>query len=203
VRLALANGVTLPTIEGTQVTFGDFDATATLGITVVTQAFDAVRGETVFFLSSQNTPYAITLGVPATLVVTSEPESHAVTIHEGAEAEPVTFTLNTVSVAGPPPAGPENLPPSANITSPASPSFSATVGVPVQFDPAGTFDPEGSWVGTWDFGDGQSFTGTMGSLASHVLSHTYSASGNYTVKWTVQDEQGATAVATTTAVVTP
>ena len=34
---------------------------------------------------------------------------------------------------------------------------------------------------------------------SHVVNHTYTAAGNYTVTWTVQDEQGATATATTTA----
>ncbi len=201
VELQLGPGVTLPTIEGTPVTFGDFDATATHGAAVVTQAFDPVQGRTVFFLSPHATPYTITLGVPATVAVTSAPESHSVTIHEGVEATPVTFTLSAVSVAGLPAPPPENLPPSAGFTSPASPSFNATVGVPVSFDPAGTFDPEGSWVGTWDFGDGQIFTGTFGNYASHVLDHTYTVSGNYTVTWTVQDEQGATDVATTTAVV--
>ncbi|MGH7519376.1 MAG: DUF4382 domain-containing protein [Gemmatimonadales bacterium] len=201
VSVALGEGVTLPEVGGTQVTFGDFDATATHGVTAVTQAFDPVQGQTVFFLSPHDTPYTITLGVPATLAVTSTPDLHAVTIHEGVEAAPVTFTLSTLSVAGLP-GTPQNLPPSANFASPASPSFNATVGVPVQFDPAGTFDPEGAWGGTWDFGDGQNFTGTFGSQASHVLDHTYTVAGNYTVTWTVRDEQGATDVATTTAVVT-
>jgi hypothetical protein len=200
VRLALANGVTLPTIEGTPVTFNDFAAFATLGSTSLTQAFDPVLGETVLFLSPQSTAYTITLGVPAALEVTVAPESHAVTIHEGVAADPVTFTLNAVSLAGAP-SGPDNLRPSAAFVSPARPSFNATVGVPVHFDPVGTFDPEGAWVGSWDFGDGQSFTGTMGSLASHVVNHTYTAAGTYPVTWTVQDEQGATGVATTTAVV--
>jgi len=200
VRLALANGVALPSIEGTPVAFNDFAAFATLGSTSLTQAFDPVSGETVLFLSPQNSAYTITLGVPAALEVTSAPESHAVTIHEGVASDPVTFTVNAVSIAGAP-SGPDNLRPLAAFVSPARPAFNTTVGVPVHFDPAGTFDPESAWVGTWDFGDGQSFTGTMGSLASHVVNHTYTAAGTYTVTWTVQDEQGATGVATTTAIV--
>jgi hypothetical protein len=202
VRLALGSGVTLPTIESTPVTFNDFAAFATLGTTAVTQAFDPVLGETVLFLSPQNTPYTITLGVPGALNVTSAPESHAVTIHEGEAAGPVTFTLSSVTLAGPA-SEPHNLRPFAAFSSPAQPSFNATVGVAVNFNPAGTFDPESAWVGTWDFGDGETFTGTMGSLASHVVNHTYTAPGNYAVTWTVQDAQGATGTATTTAVVGP
>jgi len=98
VRLQLGDGVTLPTVDATQVTFADFDATATHGATEVTQAFDAVQGETVFFLSPQDTPYTITLGVPASLEVTSTPASHDVTITEGVESPAVTFTLDAVSV---------------------------------------------------------------------------------------------------------
>jgi hypothetical protein len=201
VRVELGQGVTLPAIEGTPVTFGDFDATATHGAVVVTQAFDPVQGQTVFFLSPHDTPYTIRLGVPATLAVTAAPELHAVTIQEGVAVGPVTFTWSAVSLAGPPGAS-QNLPPSANFASPASPSFNATVGVPVRFDPAGTFDPEGPWGGTWNFGDGQTFTGTFGNYPSHILDHTYTVAGNYTVTWTIRDEQGATDVATTTAVVT-
>ncbi|MGH7629753.1 MAG: DUF4382 domain-containing protein [Gemmatimonadales bacterium] len=200
VRVELGDGVTLPTVEGTQVTFGDFDASATLDAAVVTQAFDPVQGRTTFFLSPNVSPYTITLGVPATLDVTSTPPSHAVTIHEGVEAAPVTFTLSTVSVAVVPAAS-SNRPPSANFASPQSPAFNVTVGVPVRFDPAGTFDPEGPWGGTWNFGDGQTFTGTFGNYPSHILDHTYAAAGNYTVTWTVQDEQGATDVATAIAAV--
>jgi PKD repeat protein len=199
VRVALGEGVTLPTVDGTQVTLGDFDAIATHGTTTVTQAFDPVQGVTVFFLAPHDTPYTITLGIPASLEVVSTPASHAVTIHEGEAADPVTFT---VSGANLPVAGPTNASPSAVFASPARPSFNATVGVAVQFDPTGTFDPEGAWGGTWDFGDGETFAGTFGSLASHKVSHAYTAAGNYTVTWTVTDEQGATAVATTTAFVT-
>ncbi len=99
VRVVLGEGVTLPAVDGTPVTFADFDATAALGATQVTQAFDPVEGRTVFFLAPSDTPYTITLGVPAALNVTSAPESHAVTIQEGVEADPVTFTLSAVSVA--------------------------------------------------------------------------------------------------------
>jgi hypothetical protein len=199
VRLALGSGVTLPEVDGTQLTLGDFDATATHGTTNETQAFDPATGETLFFLPSQDTPYTITLGVPAALDVVSSPASHAVTITEGQEADPVTFTVTSATL----PSGSTNVLPSAVFSSPAKPSFNATVGVAVSFNPAGTFDPEGAWVGTWDFGDGNTHTGTMGSQASHVVSHTYTSAGNYTVTWTVTDEQGATAVATTTAFVAP
>jgi chitinase len=75
------------------------------------------------------------------------------------------------------------------------------VGVPVEFNPTGTYDPEGAWGGTWDFGDGSTHNGTFGSLASLIVNHTYASAGNYTVTWTAVDEQGATSVATTTAVV--
>jgi hypothetical protein len=98
VRLALASGVTLPEVGGTQITFGDFDATATLGSTSVVQAFDPALGETVFFLPPDASPYEIVLGVPSTLNVTSSPASHSVTIEEGVEAAPVTFTLEAVTV---------------------------------------------------------------------------------------------------------
>jgi len=201
VRLELGSGVTLPAIEGTPVTFSQFAAIATLGSAAETQAFDPVLGETILFLSPQSAAYTITLGIPGALDVTATPESHAVTISEGVASPSVTFTVNAVGVAAAP-TEPDNLRPSATFTSPAKPSFAATVGVPVQFNPSGTFDPEGAWVGSWDFGDGQTFTGTFGSLASHIVSHTYAGAGTYTVTWTVQDEQGASATATTSAVVT-
>jgi hypothetical protein len=198
VRLELGSGVTFPSLSGAPVTFGDFAATAEHSGVGVTQAFDPVQGETIFFLSPHDTPYTISLGVPAGLDVVATPTSHAVTIHEGVESPAVTFTLTSVSV----PVGLANTPPVAAFSSPARPSFNATVGVPVAFNPTGTYDLEGAWGGTWNFGDGQSVTGTFGSKASHTVNHTYAAAGNYTVTWTVTDEQGATSVASTTAVVT-
>jgi hypothetical protein len=198
VRLNLGSGTTLPTVDGVPVTFANFDATATHSGVAVTQAFDPVAGTTVFFLSSHDTPYTITLGVPPSLDVVATPASHSVMIEEGTQAGTVEFTLTSVSV----PTGVANRPPQANFATPARPSFNATVGVPVSFDPAGTYDPEGPWGGTWDFGDGETFTGTFANYPSHIVTHTYTAAGNYTVTWTVHDEEGATSVATTTAVVT-
>lgn len=197
VRLQLGSGVTLPDVGGTQLTFAYLDAIATHGATQVTQAFDPALGETVLFLSPHDTPYTITLGLPAGLDITSEPASHAVEIHEGTTAPDVTFTLNNITV----PAGAANDPPTADFASPTRPLFETTVGVPVQFNPTGTFDPEGAWGGTWDFGDGATHTGTFGVFASFITSHTYAAAGNYTVTWTAIDEQGATSVATGTVTV--
>jgi hypothetical protein len=197
VRVALGSGVVLPEVGGTAVTFGDFEAVATHGVTQVSQAFDPVLGETVLFLSPHDTPYTVTLAIPAGLDIVFDPPSHAVTIHEGVPAPDVAFTLTSVIL----PAGAVNQPPTASFSSPARPSFNAMVGVPVEFNPTGTFDPEGAWGGTWDFGDGTTHNGTFGSLASFIVNHTYTSAGNYTVTWTAVDEQGATSVATTTAVV--
>ena len=198
VRLNLGPGVTLPTVDGVPVTFTNFDVTATHSGAGVTQAFDPVAGTTMFFVSPHDTPYTLTLGIPPNLDVVATPASHSVMIEEGAQAETVEFTLTSVSI----PTGVANRPPQANFATPARPSFNATVGVAVSFDPAGTYDPEGPWGGAWDFGDGETFTGTFANYPSHIVTHTYPAAGNYTVTWTVHDEEGATSVATTTAVVT-
>ena len=197
VRLQLGAGVSLPDVGGTQLTFAYFDAIATHGASQVTQAFDPALGETVLFLSPHDTPYTITLGLPAGLDIAAEPASHAVEIHEGMTAPDVAFTLTSITV----PVGSANAPPTADFASPTRPLFETTVGVPVQFNPTGTFDPEGAWGGTWDFGDGQTHTGTFGVFSSFVTTHTYAAAGNYTVTWTAMDEQGATAVATSTVTV--
>ncbi|HEU5169985.1 MAG TPA: DUF4382 domain-containing protein [Gemmatimonadales bacterium] len=98
VRLELAEGVTLPEVNGTAVTFADFEANAAGGPVPLTQAFDPTTGETRFFLSPMTGPYTITLVPPGTLNVTAQPASHAVTIIEGVAAPPVTFTLTAVTV---------------------------------------------------------------------------------------------------------
>ncbi|MEW2359031.1 LamG-like jellyroll fold domain-containing protein [Spirillospora sp. NPDC029432] len=60
------------------------------------------------------------------------------------------------------------------------------------FDASGSADSDGSIAGyAWDFGDGQSGTGA-------TPSHTYAEAGQYTVKLTVTDDDGATAETTRT-----
>jgi PKD repeat protein len=69
-------------------------------------------------------------------------------------------------------------------------AFTPTVaGSAVQVDGTGSSDSDGSIVGyAWDFGDGATATGA-------TASHTYAASGTFTVKLTVTDNQGATGTA--------
>lgn len=95
----------------------------------------------------------------------------------------LTATLPNVSLS----AG--GSPPEAVIGSPSD-GFSAPVGQTIAFDPVGTNDPDGDWVGTWNFGDGTSHTGTFGSYASHVVNKAYSTAGDYIVTWFVLDGEG-------------
>lgn len=85
-----------------------------------------------------------------------------------------------------------NLPPLASFSfSPLSPE----VGMSVFFDGFGSFDPDGfivSW--SWNFGDGFTGSGTF-------TSHTYFATGNYTVTLTVTDNQGAVGITARTVTV--
>lgn len=85
-----------------------------------------------------------------------------------------------------------NLPPAASFSfSPLSPE----VGTTVFFDGFGSFDPDGfivSW--SWNFGD--SFTGS-----GAFTSHTYFATGNYTVTLAVTDNQGAVGITARTVTV--
>lgn len=79
-----------------------------------------------------------------------------------------------------------NLPPVADlVVSPDNP----VVGVNADFDARASSDLDGSIVTyTWDFGDGQSASGPL-------VGHTYSAVGQYTVRLTVTDDDGLSAVA--------
>ncbi|HEX5387376.1 MAG TPA: DUF4382 domain-containing protein [Gemmatimonadales bacterium] len=98
VDLKLGQGVTLPTISGTQVTFADFSASASDGTTSATQSFDATTGATVFYLPPSGTAYTITLNVPNTLDVTVDPATPpTATITEGTASPAVSFTLTAVA----------------------------------------------------------------------------------------------------------
>lgn len=84
-----------------------------------------------------------------------------------------------------------NTPPVAN---PGGP-YTGTAGNPVTFDGSGSSDADKDPLTyTWDFGDGQS-----GTKVSPT--HAYAKAGTYTVKLTVDDGQGGTNSATTTATI--
>ncbi len=75
--------------------------------------------------------------------------------------------------------------------------YTGTAGVAVQFDGAGSSDPDGTIVSyAWDFGDGNTGTGVSPT-------HTYSAAGTFTVSLTVTDNDGLTDTATTIATIDP
>ncbi len=86
-----------------------------------------------------------------------------------------------------------NLPPNADANGP----YTGSVGVPVQFNGAGSNDPDGSIAAyNWDFGDGSRGTGVNPS-------HTYSAAGTFNVTLTVSDNAGTSDSASTSATITP
>ncbi len=86
-----------------------------------------------------------------------------------------------------------NLPPSADANGP----YSGSAGVPVQFNGAGSSDPDGTIAAyNWDFGDGNSGTGVNPS-------HAYNAAGTFNVTLTVTDNEGASDSASTSASISP
>jgi len=100
-----------------------------------------------------------------------------------------TSGSNTLVVASGAP--PPNNPPIASVNGP----YTGTVGVPVPFSSAGTSDPDGDTLTyAWDFGD------TATSTAANP-SHTYSSTGPFTVSLTVDDGNGGSDNAQTTATI--
>ncbi|MEA2054913.1 MAG: PKD domain-containing protein [Candidatus Thermoplasmatota archaeon] len=73
--------------------------------------------------------------------------------------------------------------------------YSGDVGQTIVFDGSGSYDPDGTIVSyIWDFGDG---TGGSGE----VTTHSYSMGGTHTVTLTVTDNDGATDIDTTSAII--
>jgi len=83
----------------------------------------------------------------------------------------------------------KNRPPVADLTTSAAILDKEET---VAFNASGSYDPDGYIVDySWDFGDGNTATGI-------IVSHSYPASGAYTVTLTVTDDDGATDTTTTT-----
>jgi PKD repeat protein len=78
---------------------------------------------------------------------------------------------------------PVNQLPQAAIAGPATGAVTETL----HFDGSGSFDPDGTIVDyAWDFGDGNNASGDK-------VNHVYNAAGNYTIRLTVTDNNGAEA----------
>jgi PKD repeat protein len=93
----------------------------------------------------------------------------------------------------PEPAAPANNPPMANAGGPYSGEAGSTL---IQFDGSGSSDPDGDPLSfTWNFGDGSTGSGMMPT-------HTYSSADSYTVELVVEDDQGGSASAITSAEIT-
>lgn len=70
--------------------------------------------------------------------------------------------------------------------------YLATTATPLRFDGSDSYDPDGRIVSyAWDFGDG-------GMSSGETPDHTYTIAGTYTVNLEVEDEDGATDIASTT-----
>ena len=115
------------------------------------------------------------------------PDSFTFTASDGLLASaPATVSITVIQV---------NRPPSANAGGP----YTGIVGVPVQFNGSGN-DPDGDPLTfSWDFGDGSTPLTTGGGTPTH----TYIATGVYTVTLTATDPFGASGVSQTTATISP
>ena len=90
------------------------------------------------------------------------------------------------------PEEPVNIAPEADAGGP----YYEFVGNPVFFDGSDSFDPDGTnLIFKWNFGDGN-------TSSVEMPTHTYLKEGNYSIKLTVTDEDGATDNATTFALIT-
>ncbi|MBN1627717.1 MAG: PKD domain-containing protein, partial [Deltaproteobacteria bacterium] len=107
-----------------------------------------------------------------------------VTDDDGAPSDPASVTI-TIEPA-------PNTPPTADAGGP----YTGIVGQSIMFDGSGSSDPDGDTLTyAWDFGDGTTGSGVLSPL------HVYAAADLYIVTLTVNDGNGGTASALTTATV--
>ena len=101
------------------------------------------------------------------------------TVDTGIGAAPIV-DMGAYEVGG---TTPVNQPP---VAMPSASPLSGEASLPVQFDSAGSYDPDGTIVSyAWIFGDG-------GSDSSAAPSYVYNTAGNYTAYLTVTDNDGDT-----------
>ena len=125
-----------------------------------------------------------TTGYGATPVHTyAQPGTYTVTLTATSGSGGTASATTTVTITqGSVPVGR----PTANVNGP----YTGTVGVPVQFNNAGTSDPNGKTLTyRWDFGDGSSV------LASNPT-HTYLSAGTYSVTLSVSNDNSVMTVST-------
>jgi PKD repeat protein len=130
----------------------------------------------------------------------SDPGPHTITLYSGAEVEgwvardtgdifvydwdedQVSISFNVVNPNNPPTADPDG-------------PYAGVIGSPITFNGTGSYDPDDDPLTySWDFGDGNDGAGV-------TPSHTYNASGTYTVCLTVNDGQVDSDQVCTTAIV--
>jgi PKD repeat protein len=165
-------------ISGTaplQVTFDGTESSDVDG-TIVSYAWNFGNGQNAL----GPTPPPVTYNLPGTYTATL-----TVTDNRGATG----VVSQTITVNRPP-----NQSPTANLT--ATPT-TGSAPLLVQFSSTGSTDPDGAVTGyLWNFGNGTTST-------SPNPSATYTTAGTYTVVLTITDNDGASAVRSTTIVVNP